>query len=185
MADLQNDPSKVTALYPDPPPFWKDFTPENLTRFDSLKQEFAEQQGVDVSTVVRIPDIPDDLIYLQPPVEPVEARWKLYSEPQSVSTTSTPIVQSLYPANIILLPLLQLDHELQSLETAGIQRLAAASETELAGRHMDRAFELKRLAKSMLLNFLELVGLMGHNASHVSSPSHHPPSSSIYIYIYT
>lgn len=71
-------------------------------------------------------------------------------------------------------PPLQLDHELQSLEAAGIQRLAAASETELAGRHMDRAFELKRLAKSMLLNFLELVGLMGHNTSHVSLPHPHP-----------
>ncbi|KAK3315795.1 MED7 protein-domain-containing protein [Apodospora peruviana] len=142
MDNPEEGSSKVTALYPDPPPFWKDFTPENLARFDSVKQDYAEQQGIDIDTVVRIPDVPDDLIYLQPPAEPIDAKWRLFAEPQS------------------------LDDELQSLETAGIQRLADTGETDRDGKHIDRAFELKRLAKSMLLNFLELMGLMSHNPSH-------------------
>ncbi|KAM7208322.1 MED7 domain containing protein [Naviculisporaceae sp. PSN 640] len=141
MSETQPDPSKVTALYPDPPPFWKDFTDENLARFHTLKQQYAAQHGWDVDTITRIPDIPDDLTYLQPPAEPADLRWKVFDEPQT------------------------LDHELQSLEAAGIQRLASG-EIQIQGEHLDRAFELKRIAKSMLLNFLELIGLMGHNMQH-------------------
>ncbi|KAM7200005.1 MED7 domain containing protein [Rhypophila sp. PSN 637] len=140
MAEVEQDPFKVTALYPDPPPFWKAFTADNIAQFDTFKQQYAARQGLDVNTILRIPDIPEDLTCLQPPAEPEDAKWKVFNEPQS------------------------LDHQLQSLEAAGIQRLA--SEDQLAGRHMDRAFELKRIAKSMLLNFLELIGLMGHNMHH-------------------
>lgn len=62
----------------------------------------------------------------------------------------------------------QLDDELQSLETAGIDRLVPASESDQDGKHIDRAFALKRLAKSLLLNFLEWMGVMAIAPEQVS-----------------
>lgn len=90
MSEVHTDPSKVTALYPDPPPFWKAFTDGNIARYDALKHEYAARQGLDVDTILRIPEIPDDLIYLQPPAEPADTRWKVFGEPQSVSALVLP-----------------------------------------------------------------------------------------------
>lgn len=84
MSETQPDPSKVTALYPDPPPFWKAFTDENIARLDALKQQYAVQHGLDVDTIIRIPDVPDDLTYLQPPAEPADLKWKVFDELQTV-----------------------------------------------------------------------------------------------------
>ncbi|KAK3380873.1 MED7 protein-domain-containing protein [Podospora didyma] len=143
MAQMEEDDNaKAAALYPDPPGFWHDFSDENIARFDSLKQEFAEQNGLDSDTVLHIPDTPEDLIGLQPPLEPADGKWKIFNIPSS------------------------LEQELQSLEEGGIQRLGPLTETDRDGKHVDRAFELKRLAKSLLLNYLELVGVMPINPAH-------------------
>lgn len=61
----------------------------------------------------------------------------------------------------------QLNEELPSLSEQGIQQLYTppATPTTLQGadKYSDRALILKRLAKSLLLNFLELVGMMSVN----------------------
>lgn len=49
----------------------------------------------------------------------------------------------------------------------GIQQLYTPPATPEQGKHVDRAFVLKRLAKSLLLNFLELAGVMGVNPEQV------------------
>ena len=67
---------------------------------------------------------------------------------------------------------MQLNDELPSLEEQGIQQLYSPPETPTgSGRHADRAFILKRIAKSLLLNFLELVGIMSINPEQVFLPS--------------
>jgi hypothetical protein len=63
-----------------------------------------------------------------------------------------------------------LNDELPSLEEQGITQLYSLSglDTESgSGNHADRAFILKRIAKSLLLNFLELVGVMSVNPEQV------------------
>jgi mediator of RNA polymerase II transcription subunit 7 len=81
MADQQQqDPTKVLSTFPDPPPFWQDFTQANLERVDQLRRDHATQTGVDASAILRFPNIPEDLINLQPPAEPVDGKWRLYGE---------------------------------------------------------------------------------------------------------
>ncbi|KAF4919366.1 Mediator of RNA polymerase II transcription subunit 7 [Colletotrichum viniferum] len=139
MADNPEEPSQnaVAATFPNPPPFWKDFTPEKLARIEDLRKAQAEKDGVDVKDLPpRIPNIPEELINLNPPSEPASGTWKVFG------------------ANYTL------DDKLPSLEEGEIQRLAPAPPEEKDGKHLDRAFELKKMAKSILMNFLELVSVM-------------------------
>ncbi|KAK3343107.1 mediator of RNA polymerase II transcription subunit 7 [Neurospora tetraspora] len=194
MADTEEDNSALASFFPDPPLFWKAFTPSNLQAFAELKQQYASQQGIPVEDVVRIPNLPadSDLIYLQPPAEPKDGTWRLYGEPQS------------------------LEESLQPLESAGIERLGpplpgstttsdsqtTASDSQTTTQplsvgdtqptsafpsqqptsqlppstlsapgapstqtHDTLHLHLKRLSKSLLLNFLELVGIMSIDPS--------------------
>ncbi|KAB5543136.1 MED7 protein-domain-containing protein [Coniochaeta sp. 2T2.1] len=151
MADEPIDTSKASSTFPDPPTFWRDFTTEKLDRMDELRARYADQSGLDIATVMRVPSVPEDLVNLQPPAEPADGKWRLFGETLTV-----------WPPLLLLCLAfsLRLDDKLQSLEAANVQRLVP-SEDELEGKHIDRAFVLKRLAKSMLLNFLELMGVMG------------------------
>jgi mediator of RNA polymerase II transcription subunit 7 len=61
-----------------------------------------------------------------------------------------------------------LNEELPSLEEQGIPQVYTPPATPTgSGKHFDRALILKRLAKSLLLNFLELVGIMSVNPEQV------------------
>ncbi|EEY23895.1 mediator of RNA polymerase II transcription subunit 7 [Verticillium alfalfae VaMs.102] len=126
-----------SSAFPNPPLFWKDFTPENITRIAELRATRAEETSTDLKDLpIRTSAIPDELINLQPPAEPSTGTWRVLGGQYS------------------------LDDKLPSLEEVNIKRLASAHNDERDGKHLDRAFELKRMAKSLLLNFLELVGVM-------------------------
>ncbi|POS70138.1 hypothetical protein DHEL01_v211470 [Diaporthe helianthi] len=152
MADaVQHQPPNISSTYPNPPDFlWRDFTPENISRYDDLSKKWRLEhpEAADQATIPPIPDLPQDLRHLQPPPEPADGAWKLYGDRFT------------------------LKDELPTLEEMGVPRLvpSAIQSTTPANHHpssssssspdanRERALNLKRLAKSVLLNFLELMG---------------------------
>ncbi|KAJ4223520.1 Mediator of RNA polymerase II transcription subunit 7 [Fusarium solani] len=135
----QQEPHSLSSTFPNPPPFWKDFTPEKLSRIEALRTAHLGQHEGEPLTV-RVPDVPEDLINLQPPAEPADGRWRVFGDQY------------------------MLDDKLPTLEEQGIINLPSTTPSDSKDvKHFDRAFELKRLAKSLLLNFLELTGTLAQN----------------------
>ncbi|KAI0009359.1 MED7-domain-containing protein [Xylariaceae sp. FL0662B] len=132
--------AQLSSTWPPPPRFWQDFTPENLARINELRQQQAESEGVNDPTKVHLPGLPRELRNLQPPSEPIDGEWRVFGDKY------------------------RLVDELPRLEDQHIQRLFPnPEERDQDGKHFDRALILKRLAKSLLLNFLELTGLLAIN----------------------
>lgn len=128
---------QVASTWPPPPPFWKDFTPENVIRAEELRKEAAERSGLQDTSNVRLHGLPRALRNLQPPPEPEDGEWRVFGDRY------------------------RLKDELPHLEDGEIRRLFPnPDERDQDGKHFDRATILKRLAKSLLLNFLELTGLL-------------------------
>ncbi|KAI1435457.1 MED7-domain-containing protein [Xylaria sp. CBS 124048] len=135
--EQQQQHQQVSSTWPAPPLFWKDFTPSNIARIDQIREETAERLGIQDSRNVRLDDLPRQLRNLQPPPEPENGSWRLFGGTY------------------------WLTDELPPLEDADVRRLfPAPEERDQDGKHFDRATILKRLAKSLLLNFLELTGLL-------------------------
>ncbi|EAS36034.3 RNA polymerase II mediator complex protein [Coccidioides immitis RS] len=132
----------ITAAFPPPPPFWKKFTPENLERLEKAKRE-AEPQALSRKwspEALHALKLAPELRYLVPPELPKEGSYSLFGEAQSLST------------------------QLPSLEEQGIEQLYPSSLTnETAGPSPDHAYYLLKISKSLLLNFLELVGILSIN----------------------
>ncbi|KAL5600879.1 hypothetical protein BROUX41_005720 [Berkeleyomyces rouxiae] len=143
MADSQ-DPNQssrtvLAGQLPDPPPFWKSFTEENMYRIKKLQEVVPSDHSTANSQPPRLEGLSPDLLYLQPPAEPPNGEWRVFGNKYT------------------------LDDKLPSLEEQGMERLVPKSQDDIDNKdvkHLDRAFELKRLAKSVLLNFLELMGLL-------------------------
>ncbi|KAK9416988.1 putative Mediator of RNA polymerase II transcription subunit 7 [Seiridium unicorne] len=143
MADDNESQNAISSTFPAPPPFWKDFTIDNVARIADLRQEQAEREGESDPLLVRIPGLPENLRHLQPPPEPEDAAWRVFGQNYA------------------------LKEELPRLDNGtGIRKLFPdPEERDQDGKHFDRATILKRLAKSLLLNFLELTGILSTNPS--------------------
>ncbi|KAK8096538.1 MED7-domain-containing protein [Apiospora kogelbergensis] len=149
------DLDQITSTWPRPPPFYKDFTADNLARLADLKREHAETTtdpptSSDKNDAIsqRLTGLPPNLRSLQPPLPPAEGAWRVFGDPYR-------LVQPL--------PKLEEGGEIRPVVTNG--GLASAAEDD---KHFDRATVLKRIAKSLLLNFLELTGILSQNAMDAS-----------------
>ncbi|KAI8945183.1 mediator complex, subunit Med7 [Xylaria longipes] len=134
---MDEEQQQTASTWPPPPPFWKAFTPDNVARIEELRKETAEREGIQDTLSVHIDQLPCELRNLQPPPEPEDGEWRVFGDKY------------------------RLKDELPQLEDGEIRRLFPnPEERDQDGKHFDRATILKRLAKSLLLNFLELNGLL-------------------------
>ncbi|KAI9886101.1 MAG: adenylosuccinase ade13 [Watsoniomyces obsoletus] len=135
----------LSSAFPAPPPFWKHFTTENVARVKEIQQQSGvndEEENVD-------DNIPTELRYLIPPKPPISGTYRSFGATYNVVDT------------------------LPSLEEQGIEQLYPSPSdpdsvntdaTQSEWTH-DRAFYLQKIAKSLLLNFMELVGVLSVDPS--------------------
>lgn len=172
----QQQPSNVlAAAFPSPPPFFQHFTVENIERIAALRaakqaESFQPSSGPQSNSnetsgtkqALRLLDLPPELRFLQPPEPPAEGVYRSFGDVFNVSYLWWPWLA----LSLILIMLLKLNEGLPSLAEQGIDQLYTPPGTPSAsgsGSHSDRALILKRIAKSLLLNFLELMGIMSIN----------------------
>lgn len=87
MADLQDPKQARTTLsgqLPDPPPFWKSFTSENVQRMKTLRGAVPSLHPSGSGSPMRLTGLPSELTYLQPPTEPENGEWRVFGDKYTV-----------------------------------------------------------------------------------------------------
>jgi mediator of RNA polymerase II transcription subunit 7 len=163
----------LSAYFPPPPPFYKHFTTKNLERLEELKAsanaESSENEPVDSSiglTKQQILELPTELRYLIPPEPPADGKCRLFGEEVDVSKSQSKPGRSEFRR----LTYNKLTTAKSNLRDIGITRLypsppSTPSQADGIGASFSvhHAFYLKRIMRSILLNFLDLVGVMSED----------------------
>jgi len=146
MAD-QGQPRVLTAAFPTPPPYYKSFTKENVQRLRKLQKE-AGTTSEDSNHAINRQSLPHELRNLVPPDPPADGRFKSFG------------VQH------------DLNEPTQSLSAAGIQQLYPdpPKDTEI---QPDPTPHMLTITRSILLNFLELVGILSVNPTQYGDKIEH------------
>ncbi|PWY70918.1 mediator of RNA polymerase II transcription subunit 7 [Aspergillus heteromorphus CBS 117.55] len=149
MAEAAQPRPLGTAFAP-PPPLWKHFTPENLKKLEEIKKEASKGEDGKPKkkswspTELRALDLPSELQLLVPPAIPTSGHYSVFGELQSLSTALPSLkdqgITQLYPSS----PSTETDQQ-------------ALSEPS---RPLNHAYYLLKISKSLLLNFLEFVGVL-------------------------
>lgn len=143
---MANEPSAMVSAYPDPPNFYTHFTKENEAALRRHRAGLQLPAGAPVPPDSLPADSP--LQYLVPPPLPETGSYWSFAEHW------------------------QFPERHPRLEDFGIQRLFSDDESVSGPK---RVIELRRMSKSLLLSFLELVGVMAINPGEVRSLTPPPP----------
>ncbi|RJE24109.1 hypothetical protein PHISCL_03544 [Aspergillus sclerotialis] len=133
-------PKPLPTAFAPPPSLWKHFTPENIKKLEEIKENAAEGKSKKWTPAeLRALDLPPELRYLVPPAIPTES-YSVFGELQSLSTA------------------------LPSLKDQGIEQLYPSESGQESpskpSQPLNHAHYLLKISKSLLLNFLEFVGIL-------------------------
>ncbi|KAF2194121.1 hypothetical protein K469DRAFT_727522 [Zopfia rhizophila CBS 207.26] len=132
-----------SSLLPLPPPFYKHFTPENVERMKQLKEEIgpdSKEGGLSPQlSTSQLLSLPPELRFLVPPEPPAEDEsYRVFNE------------------------VTLLDRPSETLQDWGYEQLYPSNSTPTSGEDSS-AHYLQALVRSVLLKFLELLGVMSLN----------------------
>ncbi|KAI9681783.1 MAG: Mediator of RNA polymerase II transcription subunit 7 [Trizodia sp. TS-e1964] len=134
--------AKNSLSFPSPPPFYKYFTDENVALLKTLKDSHSAQTtrdpaGGDAVAQLRSlkenNDLPPDLQFLIPPDPPSTGTYRSFGDTYFV------------------------EEKLPNLEDAGIEQVYPA---DALSNSLNPAQYLRNIAGSLLLSFVELVGVL-------------------------
>lgn len=148
--------SEVSALYPPPPPYFKLFTSENVEKLIELRET-----GVTDDTIRETVD----LKFLIPPIQPDKKQYRSFGdlwwfEDKQVGLKESGVEQ-IYGDST---PIQDKDDGVTNAPKQSEDKLEGNDEEEEVFSEF-RINELKKMTKSLLLNFLELVGMLAKNPS--------------------
>ncbi|KAL4779782.1 MED7 protein-domain-containing protein [Aspergillus varians] len=133
----------INTAFAPPPPLWKHFTPENVRKLEDVKKEASKGEDGKPAEL-RSLTLPSELRLLVPPEIPSE-QYSVFGEVQNLSTALPPLedqgITQLYPSS----PKPGANGESASQQPA---------------QPLNHAYYLLKISKSLLLNFLEFVGIL-------------------------
>jgi len=93
MADQQQQPGAISAAFPAPPPFYKHFTEQNLSRLRELQQQQAQPDPPTADPTAASPppkplDLPLELRFLTPPDPPSSGIYRSFGDSYNASPSS-------------------------------------------------------------------------------------------------
>ncbi|KAF2804727.1 MED7-domain-containing protein [Mytilinidion resinicola] len=144
---MEDDEEPASYGPPQPPPFYKHFTTQNLDRLKEIQEAAAsESKDNGEASTPKLLDLPPELRYLIPPEPPADGIYKSFGETKHIQAPLSSLkefdIEQLYPSS-----------PTSPSATEGVQ----------SDWTLDRAVYLKKIARSILLNFLELVGVLSVN----------------------
>ncbi|KAK6526975.1 Mediator of RNA polymerase II transcription subunit 7 [Arthrobotrys megalospora] len=133
----------TASAFPTPPTFYTHFTPANQEKL----KEFQAAAAKDADEGNASRELPDELVCLIPPKPPTEGQYRSFGDTWNIPD------------------------RLPTLKELNIPQLFPEPSDE--SYNVDRAQELRRLCKSLLLNYLELVGIMGVSPAEFEEKVYH------------
>ena len=86
-AIMDEDEGQLSTTFPQPPPFYKHFTSQNLERLKESTNSKAQGGNPNEAlgpTSPRLLDLPPELRYLIPPEPPADGKYRSFGLPQNV-----------------------------------------------------------------------------------------------------
>ena len=136
----QQQQNALAAAFPAPPPFWQNFTPENLNRISELRaaqSQASAKSDPAIELPIRLLDLPAELRCLQPPEPPAEGIYRCFGDQYNVRLNEANCSLYLEWTGMLIDAWKQMNDPLPSLEDQGIPRLYTPPDTPTGtnGKH--------------------------------------------------